>query len=304
MNAPSDEQLSVVANIQVGVQPVGVAVDVHDHVFVTNSGSNTVSVIDSLTNTVSTTINVGLRPEGVATDPQFGVCVANSGSRTMSMIDRFNAVVATVSTGGPPGLSFGTRVAVDHILSRAYMTNRFGDRVSVFHISSDPLPFTRDFIGVTGSLGVAVDSLNHRVYVTRPDANAVSVVDPAKNEVVATVPVHQQPSGIAVDAQRHRAYVANLGFDAVSVIDTDNGSVTDVTVAAGPNDVTLDSRGNVYVTHVDGTVTVLDATSHNVNAIIPVGSHPEGLAFEPHSDRVYVANRDNGTVTAVGLSPS
>ncbi|MFZ3493282.1 YncE family protein [Streptomyces sp. 5.8] len=303
MNISHTEQLRVVARIPVGAKPVGVAVDVHNHVFVTNSGANTVSVIDSLTNTVSTTINVGLRPEGVATDPQFGVCVANGGDNTVSMINRFNAVIATIHVEGlpiPPPNTTG--VAVDHILSRAYVANRGSHRVSIIKISGELPSFAPDFINVPGPFGVAVDPVSHRVYVTQPGFKTVSVIDPATDGIIATLPVGLQPTGIVVDALRRRVYVANSGTDTVSVIDIATGGVAHVNVAAGPMGVTVDSRGNVYVTQFDGTVNVVDATSGSVSATIPVGSQPKGLAFEPHSDRVYVVNSGDATVSVIDLA--
>ncbi|MFE5945333.1 YncE family protein [Streptomyces sp. NPDC056480] len=303
MNVPNAEELRVVADIPVGAKPAGVAVSVHDRVFVTNSGADTVSVIDSSTNTVTATIDVGRRPESVATDPQFGVCVANGGDNTVTMIDRLNAVIGTVSVEGPfhpPPAVVG--VATDHQLSRAYVTNRGFGRVSIIDISGAPPPFAPHFIEVPGALGVAVDSVSHLAFVTRPDFDSVAVIDPATDGVVATVPVRRQPTGIVVDAQRHRVLVANSGFDTVSVIDAGGGGVADVDVAAGPVGVTVDSRGNAYVTHVDGTVQVIDAASHSVSATLPVGSRPEGLAFEPHSDRVYVANSGDDTVSVIDLA--
>jgi YVTN family beta-propeller protein len=300
MNIPNAEQLRVAATIPVGTEPVGVAVDVHHRVFVTNSGANTVSVIDALTNTVSTTIAVGSRPEGVATDPQVGVCVANGGDNTVSVINKANTVIATIGVEGlpipPPGV---TGAAVDHLRARAYVTNRGAHRVSIIHIGGALPPFAAHFVDVPGPLGVAVDAVRHGVYVTQPDFNAVSVIDPASDGVVATIPVRQQPTGIAVDAQRGRVHVANSGSDTVSVIDIATGGVVDIGVAAGPVGVAVDSRGNAYVTQSDGTVKVIDAMSHSVSATIPVGSRPEGLAFEPHSSRVYVANSADGTVSAI-----
>lgn len=303
MNISRIEQLRVVAGIPVGARPVAVAADVHDHVFVTNSGANTVSVIDSRTNTVTATINVGLRPEGVATDPQVGVCVANGGSSTMTVIDRFNAVIATVRVQSPffP-LPDTMRVAVDHLMGRAYVTHRGSHRVSIVKISGELPPFAHTFAEVPGPLGLAVDPTSHRVYVAQPDFHTVSVIDPATNKVVATIPVRAQPTGIAIDAPRRRAYVAHAGFRAVSVIDIATGGTTDIPVATGSVGVTVDSRGNAYATQSDGTVKVLDAASHSVSATIPVGSRPAGLAFEPHSDRVYVANSGDGTVSAIDLS--
>ncbi|MFD6969671.1 YncE family protein [Streptomyces sp. NPDC059979] len=303
MNTSHTEQLRVVANIPVGAKPVGVAV-LHGRVFVTNSGANTVSVIDSSTNTVSATVNVGSRPESVATDPQFGVFVANGGDDTVSVIEGLNAVTATVSIEGlltsPPAMG----VAVDHHMSRAYVTHRGGFGVSVINLGGTLPPFAHRFFDVPGPLGVAVDSVRRLVFVTQPDFNTVSVIDPATNGVVAIIPVRQQPTGIVVDALRSRVYVANTGFNTVSVIGTGTGGVPEIDVAAGPVGVTVDSRGDAYVTRLDGTVAVIDGTSSSVSATIPVGSQPQGLAVEPHSDRLYVANSGDGTVSVIDLAAS
>ncbi|GGW82445.1 YncE family protein [Streptomyces galilaeus] len=304
MKISGTEKTRAVATIPVGAKPVGVAVDVHDHVFVANSGTTTVSVINSVTNTVSATLNVGLHPEGVATDPQFGVYVANGGDFTLSALDRFHTRVATIAVGGTLGFPQpdALRVAVDHIFGRAYVANRSLDRVLIINISSDPPVLVPDFIEVKGPLGVAVDPLSHRVFVTRPDHNTVSVIDITTHGVIGSIPVGQHPTGIAIDPQKRRVYVANSGFKTVSVIDLVTSSVANIDVGASPTAVAVDSHGRVYVTHPDGLVRVIDPSSASATARISVGSQPQGLAFEPHSNRVYVANRGDGTVSAIDLA--
>ncbi|MEW2139097.1 YncE family protein [Streptomyces sp. NPDC005409] len=304
MNTPHTDQPRVVTSIPVGAKPLAVAVDVHRRVFVTNSGADTVSVIDSSTNTVSATLDVGSRPEGVATDPQFGTCVSNGGDNTVSMLDKSHHLVATVSV---EGLFFGPsppvmRVAVDHQLARAYVTHRGSSRVSAIGIGGQLPPFAPPFSEVPGALGVAVDPVSHRVFVTQPELNTVSVIDPATGGVLAAIPVRPQPTGIAIDGPRHRVYVADSGVPTVSVIDTAAGGVTEVDVGERPVGIAVDSRGDAYVTHVDGTVRVIDAGSGSVNATLPVGAQPEGLAFEPHSNRLYVANSGEGTVSVIDLA--
>src|SRR5205814_8582260 len=66
--------------------------------YVTNNGSNTVSVIDTATNTVVATIPVGFRPFGVAITPDgTRAYVTNENSNTVSVIDSAtNTVVATI----------------------------------------------------------------------------------------------------------------------------------------------------------------------------------------------------------------
>ncbi|MFJ4536710.1 YncE family protein [Streptomyces tibetensis] len=304
MKTSNIERPCVVATIPVGVKPAGVAVDVHDHVFVTNSGVGGVSVINSVTNAVSATLNVGFLPESVATDPQFGVYVANGGNFTVSALDRFHALVATIDIGGSPfhPPPDRMRVAVDHLMGRAYVASRGLGRVSITKISSDPPALSSDFTDVEGPLGLAVDPVSHRVFVTRPDHNKVSVIDATTHEEIGSFSVGQHPTGIAIDSQRRRVYVANSGFKTVSLINMATGGVSAIDVGPSPTGVAVDSHGGVYVTHPDGLVRVIDPNSATVTARIPVGSHPHGLAFEPHSNRVYVANRGDGTVSAIDLA--
>jgi YVTN family beta-propeller protein len=70
--------------------------------YVPNFGSNTVSVINTASNTVAATIAVGNGPFGVAATPDGGkVYVANQISNTVSVIETAsNTVEATIAIGG------------------------------------------------------------------------------------------------------------------------------------------------------------------------------------------------------------
>ncbi len=80
--------------------------------------TNSVSVIDTATNTIVATVPVGAGAYGVAVNPAgTRVYVSNPGSKDVSVIDTStNAVVATVPVGGrPEGVTVnpaGTRVYV------------------------------------------------------------------------------------------------------------------------------------------------------------------------------------------------
>jgi YVTN family beta-propeller protein len=102
---------TVTATIPVGGSSLGVAVSPDGGtVYVTDEGSNTVSVIAAATNTVTATIPVGVgaHPIGVAVSPNGStVYVANEGSNTVSVIAAAtNTVTATIATGGQP-FAFG-----------------------------------------------------------------------------------------------------------------------------------------------------------------------------------------------------
>jgi YVTN family beta-propeller protein len=76
--------------------------------YVANHGGNTVSVIDTATNTVTTTITVGSFPHQVAVTPDGTTAyTGNDGSGSVSVIDTTtNTVTTTITVGtGPTGVA-------------------------------------------------------------------------------------------------------------------------------------------------------------------------------------------------------
>jgi YVTN family beta-propeller protein len=129
----------VTATIPVGTEPYGVAVDpAAGTVYVTNQFSNTdtVSVIDAATSTVTATIPVGgTEPTGVAVDPGAGTVYVTSVRATVSVID---AATSTVTTTIPVG-DGPFAVAVDPSTHTAYVANDSDNTVSVIS-AARPVP--------------------------------------------------------------------------------------------------------------------------------------------------------------------
>jgi YVTN family beta-propeller protein len=84
--------------------------------------------------------------------------------------------------------------------------------------------------------GVAVTPDGNHVYVTNATSDTVSVIDTATKNVVATVPVGENPFSVAVTSDGKHAYVTNNGSNNVSVIDTASNTVA-VTVPVGSHPV-------------------------------------------------------------------
>jgi YVTN family beta-propeller protein len=112
------------------VSIVGSAPALAQNAYITNQGSNTVSVIDTATNTVSATIPVGRAPQGLAVAPDGNkVYVANFTLPTgeVSVIETAtNTVTATISVG-----NFPQGVAITPDGSKAYIANFRSNDVSV-----------------------------------------------------------------------------------------------------------------------------------------------------------------------------
>ena len=87
----------VIAEIPVGVEPVGVAVNTTTNmIYVTNYQDNSVSVIDGVTNTVIDTIAVGNAPYGIAVNPNTNrIYVALREAYYLSVIDGSTNTIKT-----------------------------------------------------------------------------------------------------------------------------------------------------------------------------------------------------------------
>jgi len=77
------------------------------YAYVSNLGSNSVSVLDTATNTIVKTVSVGTSPGGVAVTPDGAyVYVSNQGSNSVSVIDTASGkVVATIPVATPSAIS-------------------------------------------------------------------------------------------------------------------------------------------------------------------------------------------------------
>lgn len=114
--------------VGIGRRPTGVAVTPDGaKIYVTNRLDNTVSVIDTGTNLVTTTIAVGLEPAGLAISPDNSrVFVVNTRGNSVSVIDvALDMVVDTVAVGNGP-----ESIAVSPDGARAYVTNAIDNTVA------------------------------------------------------------------------------------------------------------------------------------------------------------------------------
>ena len=154
--------------------------------YITNLDANTVSVIDTTSNTVAATIPVGSAPWGVAVSPDGStVYVANFIDGTVSVIaTATDTVTATIPVGITP---FGVAV-----FGAVFVTNSGDNTVSVIDPASNTVTAVIP-VGIAPR-GVAVTPDGSTVYVANEGDNTVSVI----GEVTATIPGFSQPVAFGV----------------------------------------------------------------------------------------------------------
>ena len=113
---------TVTQTITVGSGPFSIAVNPGTNtVYVTNSNSNTVSVINGATNAVTATVAVGSHPQAIAVNPATNtIYVANySGVSVSVMNGSTNAVTSTVGVGAG-AIGIGINPVIQHGLCRQF----------------------------------------------------------------------------------------------------------------------------------------------------------------------------------------
>ncbi|WP_148588551.1 IPT/TIG domain-containing protein [Streptomyces sp. WAC01526] len=236
-------------------------------VYVANRGSNTVSVIDTATNTVIDTIATGAGPTDVAISPDGTRAYVASFSGSVSAIDTAtDTVVATILAGDVPVL-----LAVSSDGARVYVTNAGSSTVSVIDTATNT---TIDNIGVSAQPRFpALSPDGAHLYVPNSGPDTVSVIDTATRTVVENISAGDGPTGIAVFPDGTRAYVGNVDAGTVEVMATT--VIPDQGPMAGGTTVTLTGHhlANATAVHFGTAQAVITAnTATSVTVTSPAGA--------------------------------
>jgi YVTN family beta-propeller protein len=207
--------------VPVGAKPLDIDVNpITNRIYVANSGSNSVSVIDYTINydnyTIQTTaldnVNVEVFPSHLSVNPITNrIYVANSGSNSVSVIDgSINKVIDTIPVGNVP-----SNTALNPFTNRIYVANSGSDNsssnfISVINGSTNRI-LENISVGFSsfGGQQMAIDPNDNTVYVTDFYSDYLYVVSESTNRLLKNVSV-LNPSSIGIDMDTNDVYVENL----------------------------------------------------------------------------------------------
>jgi len=270
--------------------------------YVTNFGSDTVSVVDTSSGTVIATVPVGDQPQGIVITPDgTRAYVANCGGDVFVIATSTNAVTAKIVVGGCP-----TGVAITPDGTRAYVARTNANSVAVIDTSANKVVTTVG-VGIAPS-GVAITPDGTRVYVpcVGTGSGPVSVIDTSSNDVVATVQLgNVGPVGAAITPDGSRVYVLD-DINGLSVIATSSNTVATTVTLPGneisPFGLALSPDGTrAYVIRFEAnSVVVVDTSSNSVVTTVNLAGFPSGVAVTPDGTRAYVATTPDATGFGIG----
>ncbi|MBK8505893.1 MAG: beta-propeller fold lactonase family protein [Saprospiraceae bacterium] len=271
--------------------------------YVANSGSNTVSVINTATDSVTATIPVGSFPFGVSVSPDGSkVYVSNNNSNTVSVINTAgNTLIASIPVGIQPQV---LKVTPDG--TRVYVGNYSSSTVSVINTTTNAVIAT---IGLTScpGIGMSISPDNSKVYVSNYCGDLVSVISTASNTVIATIPVAVVPGASSISPDGSYLYVSCLGSDSVYVINTATNQVVNlIPIYINPlyGSAMSPDGSKIYITNYSSSGGRVINTTNNTSTAFSseFGGVPIGVSLTPDGAKAYIINHNTNNVTVISTA--
>lgn len=268
--------------------------------YVTNEGSDTLSVIDRSLDRVVAVLAVGRSPRGIAISRDTTrAFVVNSRDNTLAVVDiTSNRVIHTTNLELGAGAS---DIVVTPDGRTLYVSNTQLNSVSAIDAQNFQTLRTVP-VGVRPGALVLIPP-RAGLLVANGGSNTLSLLDTSRNVVAATIAVDFQPSNLAVDASGSQAFVPHLGSPRLSVVSLSSlRSVKTVTVGVGAAVVPEGEVGGsrlLVARPREGRVALVDVGLNAEVDSIAVGEEPRYMALEPDREKLYVVNRGSDTVSVV-----
>ena len=274
-----------------------------EYAYISNGGSNTVTVLDVVNMRQDRVIAVGSSPSGLAVNPRRNeVYVVNSGSDTVTVINaETNTVAATIRVQRQPN-----SIDVDQQGDRAYVTNSKSNNVSVLDLAR------RREIGVIGvgeGPGMArIANDGKTLVITNRVSGSVSIADVRSLRVRSIFDHCPGAADSIILPDSSKAFIACSGGHQIMVIGLARTTGSDpvptdvlltfLDVGKTPMHIALKpDGGEAFVSNYDSdTISELTISSNKVGGAYLIGAHPVRGLVSADNSLLYVSDYSAGRV--------
>jgi DNA-binding beta-propeller fold protein YncE len=299
-NITNASSLMVIGTVAVGMSPQAVAVDpTRNLAVVTNSGDDTVSIVDLIALTASSPVNVGANPQGVAVLPRLGrAAVTNFGSNNVSIVDYVGQLL--IGTVSLPANAAPLGVAINPDTAVAVVANNGANSVSLLAVDTGQVLTTT--LVDTGPIGVAIDPIMNMAAVTASTQGTVDFLTlPGGAMTGRSTVVFNVPTGVTLDPVADDFIVANSVQNSVEVL-----APAPIPIRVGINPVSIDydfqTSTLVTANGASHTISVMDLLAEKTQAVVGFGGSSQfSVAIDPLLSLVVVVDQNNNRVLLVPL---
>ncbi len=251
---------------------------VANFIYVINTPSDSVSIIDASAGKVVETVGIGFVPLYAGVNKSSNkVYIAGVTNKVVVINGTDNTKIKTIKVGNRPG-----GISVDNITNKIYVANKGDDNISVIDGSIDEVVETVNTREFKGELaGIAVNPETNLIYLAKNNYDipadsfipegTVLVIDGSNNKVVDVVDVGAE------------------------LVDLDINTVSNKIYALSKQPTDPKFRDINY------KVNVINGRTNEVDFIIELGSSSEmlNIAVNPVIDHIYVSNRGEDSIEVI-----
>lgn len=302
--------------------------------YVQNSNSNSISIIDLTTNAILKNITVEGTVHNIKlSDDQMKLYIITSDSDSGTIFvlntttnELMNEIPTEVSVQDI-AIFNGTMYGSDVFGGRILVMNLNGSMTDEIDIGSKPqyIEVRPDgqVLYVTSLAGPPISvvdleqkrvikeinsgSMPHHLsftnqgsilFVANTESDTLSVIDSRKHEVIKSIPVGDGPENVALNPDQTLAYVSNMKSNTVSVVDADK-VVNEIPAGKGPYGIAFSSDGGdlAYVSNTRGNdISIINTKSSNIISTISAGgAGPHQIVARKPDIEIVRTVEDNNT---------
>src|ERR671914_1847226 len=304
--------------------------------YVQNSNSNSISVVDLATNAILRNISVDGTPHSIKlSEDQLTLYILTSDrdSGTIFMLNTTsNEHMNEISTGVSIvdiAIFNDTMYASDVVGGKVLVMNVNGTLMDEIDVGSRPqyMAVRPDgqvlYVTRLGGPISVVDleqkivikeiysgNMSHHLsftnggevlFVVNAESNTMSVIDSYSHEVIKTIPVGDSPRYVALNPDETLAYITNMDSNTVSIVDADK-VINEIPVGNRPYGIAFSADGGdlAYVSNTSGNdVSVINTTSSNVAVTLSAGGIGPHQLVARKPDIEIVRTEDNNNNSSV-----
>jgi YVTN family beta-propeller protein len=280
--------------------------------YVDNSRGDSVSVIDLSSLKLVDEIKLGQNVHGIAVQPDGHRLFATVESdHTLRIVDlQTKSAVGTVKLSGRPNQCAVTP-------DGRYVVVPIRDKDSVDIVNVRSLKVEKSLPIDEPHNAVSVGS-NRYVYVSSMGGNEIDVIDLAKLDYSAHIPVGGRPRPYVISRNGQKLYVALANLHGFVIVDTKERKVLQIVGMPAKHQgpprprkfETPDTRthglaitpgqSELWVTSLlDDCVYIYDLKIHKISGSIPTGDGPNWIVFSPDGKYAAISNTDSNDVSIV-----
>ncbi len=282
--------------------------------FVTNTASDNISIIDRFKLRVVDVIKSGAAPRGMVYSSLFQqLFIANSGDNSISIIDlasRQNIRTIYLDFGDEP-----SRLALSHDEMNLYVLNYSSNSLIVYelpsfqetdrqsvgfeplgiavgrystyisHLSTDYLTqYNPSNLTISNSYEIPgtaseilVDINNNRLYAADDDQRSIIIFNTESGNLDETIRLCGKVTGIVLDNHSGYLFAAQSGCNEISIIQTDNAFlIGQMSLPESPGLITLEPERREIFTVLphSNQIAAVNLINQSISSIIDVGENP------------------------------